>query len=102
MLFEQAAAELELIDRHLSVLRQVVENGPIGILRLADATGMQVHKVRYSLRILEQKGLIKPSPQGAVVGDNFDEFIRSAETHFRELEKLLADVENKGKEISLP
>ncbi|MHC1575916.1 MAG: hypothetical protein ACXQTE_01045 [Methanosarcinaceae archaeon] len=75
MLFDQANRELELTERHLIVLRTVIKDGPIGILKLAEKTNMLTHKVRYSLRVLEQEHLIKPSSQGAVAGDDVDEFL---------------------------
>ncbi|MGM0770896.1 MAG: hypothetical protein ACQESU_04725 [Halobacteriota archaeon] len=64
------------IDRiHLIVLQKVIEKGPIGILKLAEETGMPTHKVRYSLRVLEQEHLIKPSSHGAMAGDMAQEFV---------------------------
>lgn len=74
MLFDQVRKELELTERHLMVLEAVIERGPIGILKLAEETGMPTHKVRYSLRVLEQERLIKPSTHGAVAGDTVDDF----------------------------
>jgi Uncharacterized protein conserved in archaea len=99
MLFDQARNELELIDRHTMVLKNVIEQGPIGILKLAEVTGMQAHKVRYSLRVLEQNGLIKASPQGAVAGDNVDLFLETAAENFEELKALLNLIEKHGNEI---
>lgn len=99
MLFDQARNELELIDRHTQVLKIVIERGPIGILKLAEITGMQAHKVRYSLRILEQNGLIKASPQGAVAGDKVDEFLETATENFQDLKDLLEMIEKHGDEI---
>ncbi|MDY0267225.1 MAG: hypothetical protein RBQ94_06245 [Methanimicrococcus sp.] len=99
MLFDQARNELELIDRHTQVLKIVIENGPVGILKLAEITGMQAHKVRYSLRILEQNGLIKASPQGAVAGDSVGEFLTTANERFRELKELIENIEKHGDEM---
>jgi predicted transcriptional regulator len=75
MLFDQIYRELELTERHLIVLRKVIEEGPIGILKLSDETGMPTHKVRYSLRVLEQEHLIRPSSHGAVAGENTEKFL---------------------------
>ncbi len=75
MLFDQINKELELTQRHLIVFKNVVEKGPIGILKLAEETGMPTHKVRYSLRVLEQEHLIKPSSHGAIAGDLAGEFM---------------------------
>lgn len=102
MLFDQARNELELIDRHTQVLKIVIENGPVGILKLAEITGMQAHKVRYSLRILEQNGLIKASPQGAVAGDSVGEFLATANERFKELKELIEDIEKHGDEMIRP
>ncbi|MDV0446771.1 hypothetical protein MsAg5_06260 [Methanosarcinaceae archaeon Ag5] len=98
-MFEQAYTELELIDRHMLVLKFVVERGPIGILKLSDETGMQAHKVRYSLRILEQNGLIKPSQQGAVAGDSVASFLQAVEERYGSIRKLVDDIENTEKSI---
>lgn len=77
MLLGNIENELELTERHLLVLKKVIEEGPIGILKLAEVTGMQNHKVRYSLRVLEQANLIKPSAQGAVPGDAVPKFLEN-------------------------
>ncbi len=79
MLLENVRTELELTERHLLVLKKVIEEAPIGILKLAEVTGMQNHKVRYSLRVLEQANLIKPSSQGAVPGDAVPKFLQEFE-----------------------
>ncbi|MFA5862818.1 MAG: hypothetical protein WDA16_14090 [Candidatus Thermoplasmatota archaeon] len=67
--------ELELLQRHVEILRAVKDHEPIGIIRLAEITGHPQHKVRYSLRILEQENLIEPSAQGAVTTSRINEFI---------------------------
>ncbi len=63
MLTGRVLHELELLKRHIIVLKKVIDVGPIGIMKLSLETG---HLVRYSLRVLEQQGLITPSTQGAV------------------------------------
>lgn len=99
MLFDRTRSELELLDRHIQVLKIVIENGPIGILKLSEVTGMQAHKIRYSLRILEQSNLIKASPQGAIAGDAVDEFLSTANEKLRELKGLLDLTEKHSDEI---
>jgi predicted transcriptional regulator len=85
MLLGNIGNELDLTERHLLVLKKVIEEAPIGILKLAEVTGMQNHKVRYSLRVLEQANLIKPSAQGAVPGDAVPKFLENFQ---HELEKI--------------
>ena len=88
-LLENIGAELDLTERHLLVLKRVIEEAPIGILKLSEITGMQNHKVRYSLRVLEQANLIKPSAQGAVPGDAVQRFLQEFEC---ELDKINSKV----------
>jgi len=68
-------AEVKLLERHVAMLQAIMENQPIGIIRLSELMKFPQHKVRYSLRILEQEGLIKPSPEGAVTTDKLPEFL---------------------------
>jgi len=58
--------ELDILKRHIHVLKTLQESQPMGIIKLSELTKYPQHMVRYSLRILEQDGLIEPSPQGAV------------------------------------
>lgn len=92
MLLEQVVIELELAERHLIVLKKVIEEGPIGILKLSELTGMQAHKVRYSLRVLEQANLIKPSAQGAVPGDTVSQFLAEFGTDIEKINEKLSRV----------
>ena len=96
MLFDQVNRELELAERHLMVLKTVVERGPIGILKLAEETGMPTHKVRYSLRVLEQEQLIKPSSHGAVSGDAVEIFLRDFEDNVADITARAARIKEIG------
>ena len=68
-------SEIQLLQRHVGMLKAIMENEPIGIIRLSEMLNYPQHKVRYSLRILEQEGLIKPSPDGAVVTERLEPFL---------------------------
>lgn len=68
-------AEVKLLQRHVAMLQAIQENQPIGIIRLAELLEFPQHKVRYSMRILEHEGLIKPSPDGAVTTDRLEPFL---------------------------
>lgn len=63
---DRLAEQVDKEARDLAVLRTVIEQGPIGIVRIAEATDIDQHKVRYSLRMLENDGLVDPTPAGAV------------------------------------
>jgi predicted transcriptional regulator len=59
-------SEIELLARHLEVARAVGRHQPIGILKLSELLDEPVHRVRYSLHVLEGQGYIEASPAGAV------------------------------------
>jgi predicted transcriptional regulator len=67
---ERLRDQVEKESRDLTILGAVIDDGPIGIVRLAEETGVPEHKVRYSLRMLEDDGLVEPTPQGAVPADD--------------------------------
>lgn len=46
--------EVDVLDRHLHILKTVIANEPIGIAKMSTELGYPHHKVRYSLRILEK------------------------------------------------
>ena len=75
VLTSKIEGEIELLCRHVQMLRAIMEHEPIGIIRLSEQLGIPQHKVRYSLRILEQEGLIQPSPDGAIITDNVQPFL---------------------------
>lgn len=67
---DRLADQVDKEARDLAVLRTVIDRGPIGIVRIAEATGVDQHKVRYSLRMLENDALVDPTPDGAVPADD--------------------------------
>ena len=98
MLTEKVKRELEMLRRHLIILKYVVENEPIGILKLAEETGVPSHKVRYSLRVLEQEGLIAASAPGAVTTGRTETFLEDLDfaiDQLQEMAKGLKDVKIK-------
>ncbi len=76
--------ELELLERHIRMLRTLRENEPMGIIRLSEHLKIPQHKIRYSLRMLEKEGLIKPTPEGAICSPE-------AEKYIFELDEAIAD-----------
>ena len=75
VLTSKLETEIRLLERHVLMLKAVNEHQPIGIIRLSEMLNSPQHKVRYSLRILEQEGLIKPSPEGAVTTERLEDFL---------------------------
>lgn len=86
------SSELEMLRRHLIILKQVVENEPIGILKLAEETKIPSHKVRYSLRILEQEGLIAASAPGAITTEHTKPFLDELDSLIEKLVEDAADL----------
>ena len=84
--------EIELTARHIAILRLVVREGPIGIIKLSELSGCPQHKVRYSLRVLEQKNLIKPSSQGAVATPKAKRFVKTLPRKIKELSEKLENL----------
>ncbi|MEF8853129.1 MAG: winged helix-turn-helix transcriptional regulator [Haloarculaceae archaeon] len=70
---DRLRTQVEKEERDQQVLRVVIERGPIGINRIAQETDIPEHKVRYSLRMLENDELIEPTPDGAVPAENIGE-----------------------------
>jgi predicted transcriptional regulator len=69
---ERLRDQVEKEHRDLSILETVIEHGPIGIVRISEETGIPEHKVRYSLRMLEDDELVTPTPQGAIPADDIE------------------------------
>jgi len=88
-IMEKMTSELELIERHVMMLRVTKENQPIGIIRLSEILDIPKHKVRYSLRLLENEGLISPSTEGARVTSKYDDFMLSVEHSLDDLRKRI-------------
>jgi len=85
MLTERVGCEMEMLARHLLILKCVVENEPIGILKLAEVAEIPSHKVRYSLRILEHEGLIAATAPGAVTTEKTMPFLMDLDSMIDEL-----------------
>ncbi len=92
-------SEMEIVMRHIHVLNEVIKNQPIGIIKLSQILNLPEHKVRYSLRVLEQEKLIEPSPEGAkatkrsrkeikTVKDILQGIINDAEEIIREIDEI--------------
>jgi len=95
---EKLIGELELMERHIRMLKVKKEHQPIGIIRLSEILGIPKHKVRYSLRLLEQEGLISPSTEGARVTDRYDDYMQEVS---EQLDKLVSMIERLKKEVPL-
>lgn len=73
-MIDRVKKEADMMHRHMKVLNIVDKNGPVGIVKLSDETGYPRHKIRYSLRVLEEEELIEPTNKGARVTDEAKNF----------------------------
>ena len=73
-MFSGTIGEMELVERHILMLKATKENQPVGIIRLSELLGIPKHKVRYSLRLLERDGLIMATQEGTRSTAKYDAF----------------------------
>lgn len=92
VLTSKIESEIELLQRHVKMLNAIMENEPIGIIRLSELLDFPQHKVRYSLRILEQEGLIKPSPEGAVTTEKLRDFMEHLKVLLDNMDKTVKEL----------
>jgi Uncharacterized protein conserved in archaea len=88
-MIDRLEKEIDMLERHLTVLRMVNENEPIGIVKMSNETGYPHHKIRYSLRVLEEEDLIEPSSQGAISTEKTGEFLKELDEKLGEMEGRL-------------
>ncbi len=91
-LLDGTISDVKVLERHLKVLKAVMENEPIGIIKLSQKTGLPQHAVRYSLRVLEQEGLIEPSRSGAITTEKIHETLGTIESTLDDLVTTLKDL----------
>ncbi|KUJ94480.1 MAG: hypothetical protein XD40_0253 [Archaeoglobus fulgidus] len=93
MVFRKLKAEAEIVLRHLEVLKTVMEKQPVGIFKLSDILNMPKHRIRYSLRVLEQSGIIVPTHYGAMVRDEGYDKIEEMKGELKEIKELINNIE---------
>ncbi len=84
--------EQELLRRHIRILKVVMDNEPVGIIKLSELTDYPQHKVRYSLRVLEQEGLIEPTPMGAKATERVEAFIPELSNLLDQMQKTVEEL----------
>lgn len=90
---ERLRDQVEKESRDLTILGAVIDSGPIGIVRIAEETGIPEHKVRYSLRMLEDDGLVEPTPQGAIPADDIADRVADINSGIDRLVARLEEIE---------
>ena len=87
--------DIRLLDRHIGVMKAVMEHEPIGIVKLSLLMDLPYHRIRYSLRILEQTGYIHASPAGAVTTTQARRLLSNIDHDVDELVVLLEALKGK-------
>ncbi len=76
VLTNMVKTNLDIVNRHINVLKTLQRKQPIGVTELSEETKYPRHKVAYSLTVLEEEGLVEPSVKGAVTTENVEGIIK--------------------------
>jgi len=95
-MIQRLARQLGKEERDLRVLEVVLSDHPIGIPRIAEETGIDEHKTRYSLRMLEDGGLVSPTPDGAVPADGVEARVGEINAGLDALADRIEDLKDYG------
>lgn len=95
-LFSEMEESLETLKRHISVIKTLLSEQPMGIIRISQETGLPEHKIRYSLRILERDSIISPSKEGAILTPEFianrEKLVQRAKRFNDEIQEIYQDL----------
>ncbi len=81
--------ELMLAARHIRIARLLDEQGPLGIIKLSKMTQLPPQQVRYSLRVLQQRGFLEPTTKGAELNSKGYKFLKELDI---EKKRLIEDI----------
>jgi predicted transcriptional regulator len=101
-LVDRIASELDLLSRNVAILEHLAGKPPMGIIRLSEALDLPIHKVRYSLHLLEREGVIQPSADGAVVTDKNRDFWASLDLSLDRMSGLIEHLKERASEHKGP
>jgi predicted transcriptional regulator len=97
-LVDRIASELDLLARNVDILERLSGSPPMGIIRLSEALHLPIHKVRYSLHLLEREGVIQPSADGAVVTDKAREFWSTLDRSLERMGEVIRHLKDRAAE----
>jgi predicted transcriptional regulator len=97
-LIDRIAGELDLLARNVDIVERLAGNPPMGIIRLSEAMHLPIHKVRYSLHLLEREGVIQPSADGAVVTDRAKEYFAALDSSLNRMAATIQHLQERAKE----
>jgi predicted transcriptional regulator len=97
-LIDRIAGELDLLARNVDIVERLAGNPPMGIIRLSEAMHLPIHKVRYSLHLLEREGVIQPSADGAVVTDRAKEYFAALDSSLNRMTATIQHLQERATE----
>ena len=95
-LLRKLKRELELVHRHVILLKLIKTKGPIGVRKASRALNLKPHEVRYSMKVLKTYNLIEQTTRGVkLITDD----LTNIHKDFNELKKLLKKLESELKDL---
>ncbi|ODR82917.1 hypothetical protein BG842_09370 [Haladaptatus sp. W1] len=94
-MIDRVENEVEMVTRHLRIMQVVIEDEPIGIVKVTQETEYPRYKVRYSFRMLKEDNLIEPTKQGAITTDQTPNFVDNFEDRVDDIKDTLDGMEIK-------
>jgi predicted transcriptional regulator len=95
-LVDRISSELDLLARNVDILERLSGSSPMGIIRLSEALRLPIHKVRYSLHLLEREGVIQPSADGAVVTEKAAQFWGTLDQSLDHMSELIQHLKERA------
>jgi len=91
-LTNELGSELKMIERTIKILDVVKKEQPIGISKLSEEMGIDEHKIRYSLRLLQKEKIIEPTKHGASLTEKHDKFEKELIKNLQEMKQTIEDL----------
>ncbi|WP_287954836.1 transcriptional regulator [Acidiplasma sp.] len=97
-IFKEINEDADTLNRHVLIIKTLLHEQPLGIIKISQQTGIPEHKIRYSLRILERDGIIEASREGAILTSTFldrrDEILKYGKDVIDKIESIYNDIKN--------
>ncbi len=97
-IFKEVNEDIENLQRLIVIIKTLLKDQPMGIIKMSQQTGIPEHKIRYSLRILEHEDIIEASREGAILTSDFlankDKILASGKKMYEDLEYIYKELKN--------
>ncbi len=97
-IFKEIEEDIATLERHILIIKTLLTEQPLGIIKMSQQTEIPEHKIRYSLRILEHEGIIEASREGAILTSSFlarkDLILKAAKTSLDSMEMIYKELKN--------